>query len=133
MILQNFVYFPHQNSQNNSHEILKHFKVCISDISPFQFRHTYSTASFDNEGQTASPQEDDLEEENVDSLTDPGDSATQAEREVAVAKIRPSVWAQDTADVRRMPLMPRCLWGGSVRALFLISSTLNRFWKTSLI
>ena len=60
------------------------------------------TASFDNEGQTTSPQEDDLEEDNVDSLIDPGDSATQAEREVAVAKIRPSVWAQDAADVKRI-------------------------------
>ena len=39
-----------------------------------------------------SPQEDDLEEDDVDSLTDPEDSATQAEREVAVTKIRPSVW-----------------------------------------
>ena len=35
-------------------------------------------------------------------LADPGDSATQAEREVAVAKIRPSFWAQDAADVRRI-------------------------------
>ena len=60
------------------------------------------TTSFDNEGQMTSPQEDDLEEEDVDSLADPGDSATQAEREVAVAKIRPSVWAQGAADVRRI-------------------------------
>ena len=60
------------------------------------------TASFDNEGQMTSLQEDDLEEDNVDSLIDPGDSATQAEREVAVAKIRPSVWAQDAADVKRI-------------------------------
>ena len=60
------------------------------------------TTSFDNEGQMTSPQEDDLEEDNVDSLADPGDSATQVEREVAVAKIRPSVWAQDAADVRRI-------------------------------
>ena len=55
------------------------------------------TASFDNEGQMASPQEDD-----VNSLIDPGDSATQVEREAAVAKIRPSVWAQDAADVKRI-------------------------------
>ena len=38
------------------------------------------TTSFDNEGQMTSPQEDDLEEDNVDSLADPGDSATQVER-----------------------------------------------------
>ena len=49
-----------------------------------------------------SPQEDDLEEDDVDSLIDPGDSATQVEREVAVAKIRPSVWVQDAADVKRI-------------------------------
>ena len=55
-----------------------------------------------NEGQMASPQEDDLEEDDVDLLADPGDSATQVEREVAVAKIRPSVWAQNAADVRRI-------------------------------
>ena len=60
------------------------------------------TASFDNEGQTTSLQEDDLEEDNADSLIDPGDSATQVEREVAVAKIRPSVWVQDAADVKRI-------------------------------
>ena len=59
-------------------------------------------ASFDNEGQTASPQEDDLEEDDVDSLIDPGDSATQVEREAAVAKIRPSVWVQYAADVKRI-------------------------------
>ena len=60
------------------------------------------TASFDNEGQMTSFQEDDLEEEDADSLIDLGDSATQVEREVAVAKIRPSVWVQDTADVKRI-------------------------------
>ena len=60
------------------------------------------TAFFDNEGQTTSPQEDDLEEDDVDSLIDPGDSGTQAEREAAVAKIRPIVWAQDAADVKRI-------------------------------
>ena len=60
------------------------------------------TSCFDNEGQMTSLEEDDLEEEDVDSLIDPGDSATQVEREVAVAKIRPSVWAQDTADVKRI-------------------------------
>ena len=60
------------------------------------------TASFDNEGQTTSPQEDNLEEDNVDSLIDPGNSATQVEREAAVAKIRPSVWVQDAADVKRI-------------------------------
>ena len=51
------------------------------------------TASFDNEGQTTSPQEDDVEEEDVDSLIDLGNAATQVEREVVVAKIGPSVWA----------------------------------------
>ena len=60
------------------------------------------TTSFDNEGQMISLQEDDLEGDNTDSLIDPGDSATQVEREVAVAKIRPSVWAQDAADVKRI-------------------------------
>ena len=60
-----------------------------------------STASFDNEGQMTSLQEDNLEEEDVDLLIDPGDSATQVEREVAVAKIRPSVWVQDAADVKK--------------------------------
>ena len=60
------------------------------------------TASFDNEGLITSLQEDDPEEEDVDSLIDPGDSATQVEREVAVAKIRPSVWVQDAADVKRI-------------------------------
>ena len=60
------------------------------------------TASFDNKGQMTSPQEHNLEENNVDLLIDPGDSATQAEREAAVAKIRPSVWAQDAADVKRI-------------------------------
>ena len=59
------------------------------------------TASFDNEGQMTSLQEDDLEEDDVDSLIDPGNSATQVEREAAVAKIRPSVWVQDAADVKR--------------------------------
>ena len=60
------------------------------------------TASFDNEDQRAYPQEDNLEEEDVDSLIYPLDSATQAEREAAVAQIRPSVWVQDAADVKRI-------------------------------
>ena len=38
------------------------------------------TTSFDNEDQMTSPQEDDLEEDNVNSLIDPEDSATQVER-----------------------------------------------------
>ena len=42
------------------------------------------------------------EEDNVDLLIDQGDLSTQMEREVAVAKIRPSVWVQDTADVKRI-------------------------------
>ena len=60
------------------------------------------TVSFDNEGQMASLQEDDLEDDDIDFLIDPGDSATQVEREAAVAKIRPSVWVQDAADVKRI-------------------------------
>ena len=60
------------------------------------------TASFDNEGQVASLQEDKAEEDDIDSLADLGDLATQAQREAAVAKIRPSVWAKDAADVKRI-------------------------------
>ena len=60
------------------------------------------TASFDNEGQSTSPQEDDVEEDDVDSLIDLEDPATQVEREVAVAKIRPSVWVHDAAGVKRI-------------------------------
>ena len=60
------------------------------------------TASFDNEGQVTSPQEDEAEEEDVDLLADPGDLATQAQREAAVAKIRPSVWAEDAVDMKRI-------------------------------
>ena len=60
------------------------------------------TASFDNEGQMTSPPEDDGEEDDVDSLVDPGDPATQVQREAAVAKIRPSIWAEDVANVKRI-------------------------------
>ena len=60
------------------------------------------TASFKNEGQMTSPPEDFGEEDNMDSLVDPGDPATQAQWEAAVAKIRPSVWAEDAADVKRI-------------------------------
>ena len=60
------------------------------------------TASFDNEGQVTSPQEDEAEEDDVDSLADPGDPATQTQREAAVAKIRPSVWAEDAVDMKRI-------------------------------
>ena len=60
------------------------------------------TASFDNEGQVASLQEDEAEEDDVDSLADLGDLATQAQKEAALAKIRPSVWAEDAADVKRI-------------------------------
>ena len=60
------------------------------------------TASFDNEGQVTSPQEDKVEEEDVDLLADPGNLATQAQREAAVAKIRPSVWAKNAADMKRI-------------------------------
>ena len=60
------------------------------------------TASFDNEGQMTSPHEDDAEEDDIDSVADPGDLVTQAQREAAVAKIWPSVWAEDAADVKRI-------------------------------
>ena len=60
------------------------------------------TASFDNEGQMTSPHEDDAEEDDIDLLADPGDPVTQAQREAAVAKIRPSVMAEDAADVKRI-------------------------------
>ena len=60
------------------------------------------TASFDNEGQVATTQEDKAEEEDVDSLADPGNLATQAQREVAVAKIRPSIWAEHAVDMKRI-------------------------------
>ena len=48
-------------------------------------------SSFDNERQMTSPPEDDGEDD-MDSLVDPGDPATQVQREAAVAKIRPSIW-----------------------------------------
>ena len=60
------------------------------------------TASFDNEVQVTTPQEEEVEEEDVDLLADPGDLATQGQREAAVAKIRPSAWAEDVADVKRI-------------------------------
>ena len=59
------------------------------------------TASFDNEVQVTT-QEDKAEEDDIDLLADPGDLATQAQREAAVAKIRPNVWAEDAADVKRI-------------------------------
>ena len=60
------------------------------------------TASFDNEGQMTSPHEDDVKEEDVDLLADPGDPVTQVQREAAVAKIRPSIWAEDALDMKRI-------------------------------
>ena len=60
------------------------------------------TASFDNEGQMTSLHEDDVEEDDIDLLADPGDPVTQAQREAAVAKIRPSIWAEDAADMKRI-------------------------------
>ena len=60
------------------------------------------TASFDNEGQMTSLHEDDVEEDDIDLLADSGDLVTQAQREAAVAKIRPSVWAEDAVDVKRI-------------------------------
>ena len=56
------------------------------------------TASFDN---VTTPQEDEAEEDDIDSLADPGDLATQAQREAALAK-RPSIWAKDVTDMKRM-------------------------------
>ena len=70
------------------------------------------TASFDNEGQVTSPQEDKAEDDDVDSLADTGDLATQAQREAAVAKIRPSVWAEDAADMKRIK-QKQMPWGKS--------------------
>ena len=66
------------------------------------------TASFDNEVQVATTQ-DEAEDDDVDLLADLGDPATQTQREAAVAKIRPSIWAEDAADVKiikqkQMPL-----------------------------
>ena len=49
-----------------------------------------------------SPQEDKAEEDDIDLLADPRDLATQTQREAAVAKIRPSVWAKDAADMKRI-------------------------------
>ena len=59
------------------------------------------TASFDNDGQMTSLHEDDAEDD-IDSLADPGDPVTQAQREAAVAKIRPSIWAEDSVDMKRI-------------------------------
>ena len=75
-------------------------------------------ASFDNEDQMTSPQEDDLEEDDVDLLIDSGDSATQVEREAAVAKIRPSIWAQDAADVKMIKQKQMPLGRVSERLIF---------------
>ena len=58
------------------------------------------TASFKNEGQVTFHPEDNGKEDDVDSLIDPGDPATQAQMAAAVTKIRPSVWAEDAADVK---------------------------------
>ena len=59
-------------------------------------------ASFNNEEQMTSPPEDDGEEDDVDSLVDPGNPATKVQRGAAVARIRPSVWAENVADVKRI-------------------------------
>ena len=88
----------------STHELLDH-----PNKSPWKMANLFDdkgilehTASFDNEGQVTSSQEDKAEEEDVDSLADPGDLATQVQREAAVAKIRPSVWAEDAADMKRI-------------------------------
>ena len=60
------------------------------------------TASFDNEEQITSPPEDDGKKDDMDSLVDLGDPATQVQREAAVAKIRPTIWAEDAANVKRI-------------------------------
>ena len=88
----------------STHELLDHPNKTLqktADLSDDKgiLEHT---ASFDNEGQVTSPQKDKAEEEVVDLLSDPGDLATQTQREAAVAKIRLSVWAEDAADVKRI-------------------------------
>ena len=60
------------------------------------------TASFDNEGQMTSLHEDDAGKDDIDLLPDPGDPVTQVQREAAVAKIRPSIWAEDAVDIKRI-------------------------------
>ena len=88
----------------STHELLDHPNKSLwkmADLSDDEDTLEH-TASFDNEAQVTTPQEDKAKEEDVDLLADPGDLATQAQREAAVAKIRPSVWAKDAADVKRI-------------------------------
>ena len=76
------------------------------------------TASFDNEGQMTTPKDD--EEGDMDSLVNPGDPATQVQREAAVAKIRPSIWAEDAADVKRIKQRQTSMGHVSDKLLFSI-------------
>ena len=78
----------------STHELLDHTTKSLQKMTETSddegtLEHT---ASFDNEGQMTSLHEDDVEEDDIDSLADPGDPVTQAQREAAVAKIRPSIW-----------------------------------------
>ena len=85
----------------STHELLDHPNKSLqktTDLSDDEDTLEH-TASFDN---VTTPQEDEAEEDDIESLADPGDLATQAQREAAVAKIRPSVWAEDAADVKRI-------------------------------
>ena len=88
----------------STHELLDHptkglWKTTETSDDEGTLEHN---ASFDNEGQVTSPHEDAAEEDDVDSLADPGDLVTQAQREAAVAKIRPSIWAEDAVDMKRI-------------------------------
>ena len=65
-----------------------------------------------------SPEDDG--EDDMDSLVDPGDPATQVQREAAVAKIRPSIWAEDVADVKRIKQRQTALGHVSNKLLFSI-------------
>ena len=64
--------------------------------------------------------EDDGEEDDMDSLVDPGDPATQVQREAVVAKIRPSIWAEDAANVKRIKQRQIALGHVSDKLLFSI-------------
>ena len=88
----------------STHELLDHPNKSLqkmTDLSDAKDTLEH-TASFDNEFQVTTPQEDEAGEDDIDLLADPGDLATQAQREAAVAKIRPSVCTEDAADVKRI-------------------------------
>ena len=88
----------------STHELLDHPNKSPQKTTDFSddedtLEHT---ASFDNEVQVTTPQEDKAEEDDIDSLADPGDLATQAQREAVVAEIRHSVWDEDAAAIKRI-------------------------------